>query len=94
MRREGFDHDNHDDMDPGALEAMLDAMAPVDVRFYCRPGPSPEEHGPTFWIGQEGEDWHDHWASLRPDELLEVIREGRAWLKAIGREVDDGSSPS
>jgi hypothetical protein len=94
MQHEEFDHDDQDDMSPEDLEAMLEALAPVDVRFYCRPDPSPEVYGQTFRIGMEGEDWHDSCISLTPDELLEVIREGRAWLKAIGWEVDDGSSPS
>lgn len=88
MQHEEFDHD---DMSP---EDMLDAMAPVSLKFFCRPGPSPEMNGQTFWIGEEGEGWDDHWFSLSPDELLEVIREGRAWLKAIGWEVDNGSNPS
>lgn len=84
MHGEGFDHDDH--------EATLDALLPLGWRFYCRPGPSPEACEPTFWIGEEGEGWHKPLAALSPDELLEVIREGRAWLKAIGREVDDDPS--
>lgn len=92
MRREEFDQYDHEVVDPDDFEATLEALLPLGLKFYCRPGPSPEVYGPNFWIGEEGEDWHNLFAALSPEELLEVIREGRAWLKAIGREVDDDPS--